>query len=127
MLEFQKKKKLRKILYSKITLVVIFVILFFIAKATFGIYYKQKAGGINLAKAKRELIEMKNREETLNFEIDRLNTDSGIEEEIRKKFMVSKEGEQVIVIADDDKATNSEKIKIGDKPSLWMRFIDLFK
>ncbi len=127
MLEFQEKKKLRKILYSKTMLVAVFAILFFIAKATLGVYYKQKASGANLAKAREEIAELKKREKTLNSEIDHLNTDSGVEEEIRKKFMVGKEGEQVIVIVDDAKASNTEKIDGGNKSGIWSRIVNLFR
>jgi len=127
MLEFQEKKKLRKILYSKATLVALFVVLFFIAKATIGIYYKQKASGENLAKAREEFAELEKREKMLNSEIDRFKTDGGVEEEIRKKFMVGKEGEQVIVIIDDVKSSNTEKINDGGKSGIWSRFVNFFR
>src|SRR3989338_526258 len=127
MLEFQEKKKLRNILYSKITLIAIFVILVFVARATFSVYYKQKVSGENLSKAREEITELEKREKMLNSEIDRLKTDKGTEEEIRKKFMVGKAGEEVIVIVDDNKTNKNGADASDEKKSAWVRFLDLFR
>jgi len=127
MLEFQEKNKLRNILYSKITLIALFVILIFIARATFSVYHKQKLSGENLAKAKEEVAEMKKREKMLNYEIDRLKTVRGTEEEIRKKFMVGKAGEQVIVIVDSDKTNKNDEAGNNEEESIWSKFLNLFK
>ena len=127
MLEFQEKKKLRNILYSKITLIAIFVVLVFVVRATFSIYHKQKVSGENLSKAREEIAELEKREKMLNSEIDRLKTDKGTEEEIRKKFMVGKAGEQVIVIVDDNKTNKNGADANDKKKSIWVKFLDLFR
>lgn len=127
MLEFQEKKKLRNILYSKVTLIALFVVLIFIARATFSVYYKQKVSGENLSKVKEEVAELKKREKMLNSEIDRLKTDKGTEEEIRKKFMVGKAGEQVIIIVDDDKSNKNGAVGDDEDKSIWDKFIDFFR
>lgn len=127
MLEFQEKKKLRDILYSKITLVAIFVILVFIARATFNVYYKQKANEENLTKAKEEFAELKKREKMLNSEINRLKTDKGVEEEVRKKFMVGKAGERVIVIVNDDESNKSSTDGNSEKKNIWSKFLNFFR
>lgn len=127
MLEFQEKKKLRNILYSKVTLLALFVILIFIARATLGVYYKQKASGENLAKAREEAAELEKREKMLSSEIERLKTEKGTEEEIRKKFMVGKAGEEVIVIVDDDKTKKDGTVDGGKKKSFFSKFLDLFR
>jgi cell division protein FtsB len=125
--EFQEKKKIRNILYSKVTLVALIVILVFIARAAFSVYHKQKVSGENLAKAKEEVAELEKREEMLNSEIERLKTEKGTEEEIRKKFMVGKIGEQVIVIVDDKKENKGGSAGGDEKESVWSRFLNLFK
>lgn len=127
MLEFQEKKKLRDILYSKITLVAIFIVLILIARANLNIYYKQKVSEKNLTKAKEELAGLKKREEMLSFEINRLKTDKGAEEEIRKKFMVGKIGEQVIIIVSDDKSNKNSVDGNSDKKNIWSKFLDFFR
>lgn len=127
MLEFQEKKKLRSILYSKVTLVALSVIFFFIVKATFGVYYKEKASRENLNIVNERLLELEKREKRLALEVDRLNTDKGAEKEIRKKFMIGKEGENVIVIVDEAKAEKSVKESDKGEKSIWSRFLDFFR
>jgi len=63
---------------------------------------------------------MKAREGVLSGEIDKLQTPSGIEEEIKSKFNVAKEGERVAVIVDrpEDVATTTSEIKPWYK-RLW--------
>ena len=65
-----------------------------------------------------ELGKLKAREDNLTAQVERLSTPEGIEESIREKFRVVKEGEGLIVIVNDktdldqDKgATPSQKIK----------------
>lgn len=44
------------------------------------------------------------REESLSSDIERLKTEEGIEETIRDKYQVVKEGERMVVIVDQEKA-----------------------
>lgn len=125
--EFQEKKKLRKILYSKATLIALFVIIIFIARAVLGVYYKQKISEENLLIANNKITELESREKMLNSEIEWLKTDKGVEEEIRKKFMVGKAGEQVIVIVDEDRSNKNGEVDNGERKSIWDKFIDFFR
>ena len=127
MLEFQEKKRLRSILYSKATLIALFVILIFIARATISVYYKQKASEGNLDKAKEEVAELEKREKMLNSQIDRLKTDKGAEEEIRKKFMVGKAGEEVIIIVDENKTDKNNIVGNNEEKSIWSKIIGFFR
>ncbi len=127
MLEFQEKKRLKNILYSRVTLIAVFIVLIFIARATINVYYKQKESGENLAKVKEEVTGLEKRQNTLTSEINRLNTGKGTEEEIRKKFMVGKEGEQVIVIVDDNKSNKTGTVGNNEQNSIWSKFMDFFR
>ena len=55
-------------------------------------------------------------------EIARLDTERGVEEEVRNKFEVSKEGEGVIVLLDK----KEEEVKIDKKKGLFWWIVDLF-
>lgn len=105
MIEFQKKKRIRRVLYSPIvllTLAIIFVILF---RSSWGIYHKERLSSVNLEKEKIELEKLSLREKNLNSSLAYLKTEQGIENEIRSKFRVVKEGEKVAVIIDDEATT----------------------
>ena len=127
MREFQEKNKIRRIMYSKASLIALFVIIFFIGRAVLGVYHKQKISEENLLMDRKKVAELEKREKGLSFEIERLKSSDGIEEEIRKKFMVGKAGEQVIVIVDEAKSSTSVKIEERKKSGLWTRFTDLFR
>lgn len=101
MIEFQARKKLRDFLYSKITLAVLFAAFVFIAHGTYGLWLKNRETGKTLNVLKNELAELTAKENNLASRVDALRTDKGIEEVIREKFKVAKEGEGVIVVVDE--------------------------
>lgn len=54
----------------------------------------------NLKNVAASVESLKGREAELVFEIDRLETARGVEEEIRKKYSVVKPGEEMVVVVD---------------------------
>ena len=104
MREFQAQKKeqatLNRIINSKIFLVFLILILIILIRGNIRIiktYFDVKS------KYNQELEDYKNlqnRDYQLNKDIERLNTESGLDYEIRKKLDVSKEDEKVIKIID---------------------------
>jgi cell division protein FtsB len=107
MREFQEKKRFRKILYSKGSLVVLSILILFFGHATWGVYKKQSESAANALQAQNALQKLEDRQKVLDTELDKLKTEEGIEEEIRSKYGVSKPGEHVLIIVDDKKATTS--------------------
>jgi cell division protein FtsB len=101
MLEFQQKRNIKNILYSKFSLVILFLLIIFLAHSTYGIYIKSKLSTEGYDKVKNQYEDLNNRKIALESEIDRLNSDIGIEEELRSKFNVAKPGETVVVVVDD--------------------------
>ena len=75
----------------------------------------------------KDLNELKDRKDKLASEIDNLNTASGLEAEIRSKFSVVKQGEQVIVVVPADTATTTAAEQPGFIRNLWNRFMNIFK
>lgn len=106
MREFEQKKKIKSRLYSKITIIILGLIFLLLAKACFSVYQKQRDTKEKLTRAEAALTELSDRRTNLQEETARLQSSEGIEEEIRRKFQVSKEGEKVIVIVDDQKDQN---------------------
>ena len=49
-----------------------------------------------------EINELSARKDKLEANINRLNTEAGIEEELRRKFQIKKPGEEFIVIIEDN-------------------------
>jgi len=109
MMEFQRKKKIRRILYSPITLIILAIIFIIILKATWGVYKKEYISSENLDKEKVELAKLQSRQKDLAQAISYLNTDEGVENEIRTKFRAVKEGENLAVIIDAIATRTPEK------------------
>lgn len=124
MMEFQEKRRVKKALYSKITLVLLLFLLFIILRGVWGVYQKQKYTKDNLEKVEDNLAELKEREERLSAEIDWLKTENGMEQEIREKYGLVKPGEEVIIIVDKkdiNLVDNSENLSFWQKVLIWLK------
>lgn len=122
MLEFQKKRKIRNVFYSKLVLVVILVFLFIFIKATWKFYDKANESRHRKENVEHEMAELVQRKTELEQEIAHLDSSVGMEEELRTRFDLVKEGEETILLVDENKdATASEATttKDGFWHNLW--------
>lgn len=123
MLPFQERKKLRKFLYSKVTLVVLFVLVAFLARGAWGIYQKAVIARAEREEAAQGLSELQDRTRELKASIARLKSEQGLEEELRQKFTVARPGEEVVVVVDAD----AKKSENGGVPEgFWARMAHFF-
>lgn len=58
----------------------------------------------------------------LSEEVEKLNSEQGVETEIRKNFDVAKEGETVIILVEQDDKEIEPLPPLSPKRSLWSRF-----
>jgi cell division protein FtsB len=123
MLEYQRKRKVRKWMYSRVTLLVLGIFTILMAKGAFGVYLKARDSKENKMTAQAELKQLTERQVALSADIAELNTIQGVEKEIRQKFNVAKEGEQIVVIIPPQETVEAEPEKEG----LWAKFKSLFK
>ncbi|MFC1733185.1 septum formation initiator family protein [candidate division KSB1 bacterium] len=100
MFDFYERRKIKQWLYSWPFLVVLVVVSVFLTHGVWGVYQQEHITRINKNQRLTHLEELEIREKALQKEINRLSTERGIEEEIRQKFEVAKEGERVIVIVE---------------------------
>ncbi len=90
------------------------------AWAVWGVYGKHQE-----AKARKQLLAeeyatMTEREHALTEKLDHLQTERGMEEEIRAKFQVARPGEEIIVLlGDDQKPTTTPKVR-----SVWEQVLE---
>ncbi len=124
MLDIQQKRKLRSVIYHKFTLGVIFLVVLWVVHSTW-VVYKKKVESEDLMRLSIERVEsLRNRNDDLDYKISRLDTEVGIEEEIRSKFSVTKEDENmVVVVAKEDKISTTTVEKSG----FWEKFKKFFR
>jgi len=125
MVDFQQKKKIRKVIYSRVTIFVLFVAVIFLTRSVYDIFTKERISAENLAMTQKDYSALEARQTTLKSDISRLNTQGGVEEEIRSKFSVAKPGETVVMIVDSTSSSSTDSQ--GNKKSFWQRFVDFFK
>ncbi len=101
MAEFRKNKKVTRILYSKPSLIILALISIVFLFNIIDIAGKSKETRKNKDAALAKISELNNQQTELQSEIDSLQTDSGIEKNIREKFPVIKDGEGLVVIVDE--------------------------
>lgn len=103
MKEFKQKRQFRKRIYSKLTLFILFLIFVFLADGAWGVFQKSKQSNDKLIVAQKEYDVYKQKHDDLSERISLLNTEAGVENEIRTKYNFAKEGEEAIIIVDAKK------------------------
>ncbi len=114
MFDFQEKRRIRQIVYSRFFIGAIFLIGILIANSAYNRYTVEREMAVKRDSKLQELEELRVRAAALESNIEHLENDRGIEEELRSRFDVVKEGEQVVVILEDPEA---EKLQAKSPPS----------
>ncbi len=127
MFDFYEKRKIKQWLYSWPFIVILIIISVFLIHGVWGVYQQERLTRINKSQRLEYLKGLKTREDALQKEINHLNTKRGMEEEIRQKFEVAKNGEKVIVIVEppvsdsgvEDKRSSNIFDRILDSIVFW--------
>lgn len=124
MLDIQQKRKFRNIIYHRITLGLLFVLVLLAVNSTWRVYLKKSESIAMREASTRRLNELEVRDQELDSKIKKLATVSGVEEEIRSKFSVAKENENMVIIVREDLATTTE---VNQKQGFWSKIMNIFR
>tara|TARA_B100000745_G_scaffold290137_1_gene228812 strand:+ start:17749 stop:18126 length:378 start_codon:yes stop_codon:yes gene_type:complete len=116
----QEKRTRYRIIFGRIGILVLLVTVAFFAKGVWGVYEKARFAREARDAARNELTNLTTRETALSSEIRRLETQRGLEEEIRQKYDVGRRGEQMIVLVD---APEPDKVYVPPQPTIWERVV----
>ena len=114
MRNFQQKMEFKSIMQSVPVLVVLIIVLLFFAWGVIRFMIKLNETSKNRKIAEMKVSELTQAKMKLSSDIESLNTERGLEENIREKFGLAKEGENLIIILDDKNALN-----LKDKKPNW--------
>lgn len=124
MLDIQQKRKFRNIIYHKATLVVLALLVLLALHSTWRVYMKKRESVTMREVSAQRLAELENRNAELDAKINKLGTVSGVEEEIRSKYSVAKESENmVIIVREEGEATTT----VVEKGGFWLKIKALFR
>lgn len=123
--QLKQKRRFRKMLYSKISIIFLFAICVFLTKGLVGVHDKARESMDRRNLSAGRLSQLSAREEQLKKEIARLESRVGLEEELRNRYSFSKEGEKMIVIVDENEKKTSKNVEeeqeITEKIATWFR------
>lgn len=102
MFDFHEKRRLRTYLYSPVVVVVLLLLTAVLSVSVYERFTIEREMAERREAAEAELAELQARADALQEQVEHLNNERGIEEELRSRFDVAKEGEQVVVIIDDE-------------------------
>ena len=120
MIPFQERKKIRKTLYSKTSLVVLAIVLFVVSNGAWHIYQKAAIARAERDRAAQSLADLQARTTELQASLARIQSERGVEEDVRKKYTVARPGEDVVVVVDDTNK-KSENSQASSTPGVWAR------
>lgn len=124
MRNFQQKRGWREIIESWPVIIFLGFLLLVFAFGVVGFMSKMSATRENREVAEKKLIELENKKARLTSEITKLETEDGVEENIREKFGLAKEGEGLIVVVEDK---NKVEVIVEEKGWFASFWDNLFK
>lgn len=122
---FQERKKFRQILYSKASIVALFVVFVFVVHGAWNIHKKALIARAESEEALRILKDMEARSEELQESLAELKTSQGFEKELRQKFAVARPGEEVVIVV-DEKGKKSENMEESGVKGFWAQILEFF-
>jgi cell division protein FtsB len=123
MLDSRQKRKVKGLLYHRVTISILFLFLLIVAHSTWDVYSKKRESEELERISLMHKNELESRDNELKSQIDRLQTEPGIEAEIRSKFNVSKDKENVVLIVDSQSSTTKPA---EENKGLWERIKSVF-
>lgn len=118
MSEFNRKNK-RNFWHSPLVLLVLLFMVIIFAYNMISLSEKERETTKKKEQILSQIDSLRERESNLKNDINKLNTESGIEETIRDKYQVVKDGEKMVVIVDNEKEENALPLEIKKDHSFW--------
>lgn len=105
--------------HSPIVLFILFCVLGFFIYNMIGLIEKERETAKKKELKLAEIETLRAREEIINNDIEKLKTEDGVEETIREKYQVVKEGEKMVVIVDSENKINNSPVDEPTEDNLW--------
>lgn len=111
MFDFHEKRKIRSFMYSKVTIFVLFGVAILLSLSVYDRYEVAREMEGKLEAKQAELDALRERAAALESKVKYLDDDRGLEEELRNRFDVVREGEQTVILIDSREGNGKEKSK----------------
>jgi cell division protein FtsB len=116
MKEYQQKYIVRTVLYSKVTIVVLFLLVILLLRSIMELNTKRMDVNALKKESEQERVEIEKKVFESRKKNEFIKTDRGFEEYVRVTYPVVKDGEGVIVVYDDEKNPVSD---VRETMTIW--------
>lgn len=120
------KKSNYRFWHSPIALAIIFLVLVWFSYKIIFLIEKQKETTYKKEQYLDEISRLKDKESLLAEQLLRIETEEGIEEVIRSKYQVTKSGEKMVTIVDENENIESNTEKENTGHGLWNFIKNIF-
>jgi len=118
------KGKKKNSLYPKILIFGLVVLVILLSRASWNVFLKEKNTKESLVETQEDFQNLEREKNELEGDINNLSTARGVDEEIRNKFRVTKDGEGMIMLIDSPEISTTTTEE--NKESFWSRLFDFF-
>ncbi len=125
MFDFHQKRKLKAALQSRVTWVIILIAAFFMMLSAYDRYLIAREMSERRLEVEHEVEALRERKMELEADVEYLSHDRGIEAEMRRQFDIAREGEQVVIIVEDEalpEETTGTATATSSPVRPWYRF-----
>lgn len=119
-------RSVKKWLFSPMFLLLLFIVVLFSLRGVYKVYQKETMSREYLERAQNELKKVHDREESLANSVQYLKTSQGIDAELRTKFRVVKEGEEVAVIVGAPTEATTTSTQVAAPVGIWQKIKNWF-
>ena len=113
--------------HSPLALLALFCLLVLFAYNMVGLIAKERETSKKKELVLAQIETLRAREKNISSDIAKLKTDEGVEETIREKYQVAKEGEKMVTIIDSEKSSTDIESDPLENHSFWGWIKSLFK
>lgn len=124
MREYQQKHMIRTLLYSRVTLVILFLLIVLLLRSIMELNSKRVEVSKLRDDSQKEREELQRKVDIAQKQTDEISTQRGFEAYVRTTYPVVKKGEGVIVIYDDNTTPVSpvrEHVTFLERISIWWK------
>ncbi len=109
-----RQKLWQRIVLSWFTIILLFISCILLARSLWDIYQKNRQSNTRADTARAQLDKLIERRDLLDKNLQRIKSSAGVEAELRSKFDVAKDGENLLVIIDKEM-----KQSVTPTPAPW--------
>lgn len=122
MFDFQQKRKIKSWYGSRVTQGVVLFLAILVILSAINRYLIAADMADRRTAVEAEIHSLEARRQSLDEEVKYLSNERGIEAEMRRQFDVAREGEQVVIILEDEPVPTEAEGEEAPTPRPWYRF-----